>query len=431
MKKQEVEAAVGMTRKWDAREAGREVAKSTLKKLKSPPHFFVLISTIHYKKNGGFQKLLDGVYEVLPKHIPLIGGTATGFMNNYGVFSRGVSALAVSSQYMDVSIGYGKNTKRNPKNAARQSINMVKKGLKDSNYEKKFLLNLISSAEIPNIPPIGRKKIIREGLAIKMVMQLFGFSQYVLQKGAGRDDEVMEEMTKLLPDYSMLGGGTLDNGIGFTNFQFYNNKVLKNSVVTLGIRTENNLDVLTTHNMKKTDIDFQITKTSKDGSIIHEINGKPAASELIRLLDWPEDIVRDETWFNTNYYFPLGFHIHDFDEKLGPRVIVGIYGESLITTIRSKDPNASILTIDGRSLLETIDNNLKSYHKNPSFGLIASCAIRMVTLGKEIYKARDLMMDYFGDHPFLVFYVGGESTYSPEKSLTYANMSFNTAIFWN
>jgi len=427
----DLEAAVGMSRKWDALEAGRDVAEEILKKLKMPPNFIVLISTIHYMKHGGFQKLLDGIYDVLPENIPLIGGTATGFMNNYGVYSRGVSALAVSSKYMDVSIGYGKNTKRNPKNAARQSINMVKKGLKHSNYEKKFLLNLISSAEIPNIPPIGRKKIIRDGLAIKMVMQLFGFSQYVLQKGSGRDDEVIEEMTKLLPDYSMLGGGTLDDGAGFTNFQFFNNKVLKNSVVTLGIRTENNLDVLTTHNMKKTGINFKITKTSKDGAIIHEINGKPAASELIRLLKWPEDIVRDETWFNINYYFPLGFHVNNFDEKLGPRVIVGIYGESLITTIRSKDPNAAILTIDGRSLLETVGNNLKSYPNNPSFGLVASCAIRMVTLGKEIYKARDIMMDYFGDHPFLVFYVGGESTYSPEKSLTYANMSFNTAIFWN
>jgi len=46
MKKTEVDAAVGMTRKWDAREAGREVARSTIKQLNSPPNFFLLFSTI-------------------------------------------------------------------------------------------------------------------------------------------------------------------------------------------------------------------------------------------------------------------------------------------------------------------------------------------------------------------------------------------------
>ena len=61
------EAAVGMSRKWDAREAGREVAETTIQKLSRPPDFFLLFSTIHYEKNGGFQEFLNGVWDVLPK----------------------------------------------------------------------------------------------------------------------------------------------------------------------------------------------------------------------------------------------------------------------------------------------------------------------------------------------------------------------------
>ena len=79
-----IQAAIGMTRKWDAREAGREVARDTIQKLDGPPNFFILFSTIHYEENGGFQELLNGVWDVLPKDTPLIGGTVTGFMNNYG-----------------------------------------------------------------------------------------------------------------------------------------------------------------------------------------------------------------------------------------------------------------------------------------------------------------------------------------------------------
>ena len=56
-----------MSRKWDALEAGREVARNTIKKLKTPPDFFLLFSTIHYEKHGGFQEFLNGVCDILPE----------------------------------------------------------------------------------------------------------------------------------------------------------------------------------------------------------------------------------------------------------------------------------------------------------------------------------------------------------------------------
>src|SRR5512136_1247059 len=84
-----VEAALGMSRKWNAREAGKEVAETAIKNLTLPPDFFLLFSTIHYEKYGGFQEFLNGVWDILPKKTPLIGGTVAGFINNYGCFSRG------------------------------------------------------------------------------------------------------------------------------------------------------------------------------------------------------------------------------------------------------------------------------------------------------------------------------------------------------
>jgi hypothetical protein len=426
-----LEAAVGMSRKWDAREAGREVARSTIDKLHGPPNFFVLFSTIHYEKYGGFHELLNGVWDILPKGTPLIGGTVRGFTNNYGCYTRGATALAVSSPDMDVAVGYGRNTKRNPIKAAGQCGEMIKAGLKDSKYTNKFLLNIISASELPDMPPFNKKKIIRSGFSIKVLIRLFGFSQYMLQKGAGRDDEVVKELIKKFPDYHMLGGGTVDDGPNLRNYQFFNTDVLTNSVVTLAIKTDFSLDVTTTHNMKKTDINFTITKNSKDGRIIHEINGKPAASELLRLLRWPKDILNDDTWYKTTYYFPLGFHDNTSKNDFGPRVIGAIYDESLVTVIGSKNKDACILTIDGRNLLKAIDDNLNTYSCKPSFGLIASCTTRLETLGDKVYQAREQVLKYFRDRPFIEFFVGGESTYSPEKGLQFVNISFNTAIFWD
>jgi len=126
----------------------------------------------------------------------------------------------------------------------------------------------------------------------------------------------------------------------------------------------------------------------------------------------------------------LGFNLNKKNGLFGPRVIGIILGESLITTIRSKDPDGSILTIDGNGLLDTIDTNLGSFPALADFGLIASCTTRLETLGEKVYQERDRMLKYFGTRPFIVFFVGGESTYSPKKGLTFVNMSFNSALFW-
>ena len=168
-----VDAAVGMSRKWDAREAGREVARDTIQKLSSPPDFFLLFSTIHYEKYGGFEELLKGVWDVLPKNTPLIGGTVAGFINNYGCFTRGTTALSVSYPNMDVVLGFGKNTKRNPKKAANQCSQMIKKGFSSSKYENKLLLNLIAGPSRMKIPGKGYTFVVDSGIVSKFVISIF------------------------------------------------------------------------------------------------------------------------------------------------------------------------------------------------------------------------------------------------------------------
>ena len=239
-----IETAIGMTRKWDAREAGREVAETAIKNLSRPPDFFLLFSTIHYEKNGGFQEFLDGVWDVLPKGTPLVGGTVTGFMNNYGCFSRGASALAVSNPSMDIAVGVGRNTKRNPHRAARQCAEMIHNGLKDSPYKNKFLLNFISGPVMPSIPGVGQKKYIRSGFISKFALQALGLSQALVQKGLGREDEIFEKTVQQLPDYQMLLGTSMDDYKGMKNYQFFNDKILTNAVVNLGVATDLDLGCL-------------------------------------------------------------------------------------------------------------------------------------------------------------------------------------------
>lgn len=416
-----------MSRKWDAREAGREVAENTIKNLSGPPDFFLLFSTIHYEKYGGFQEFLNGVWDVLPEGTPLVGGTVVGFINNYGCYARGTSALAVSYSNMDVVLGFGKNTKRSPKKAAKKSVYMIKKGLEKSNYEHKFLLNLIAGPCAMKIPGQGYTKVVNSGFISKFIMQAFGISQYLLQKGFGREDEIFEEIVNKLPDYNMILGTSIDDYKGISHYQFYNDKILTNCVVNLGVATDLDLNVCTTHGMKKTDVNFEITKLSKNGHIIHEINNKPAVPELSRLLNWPEGFITDKTMVKTILYYPISLKRHGREV---PAVMPFILKDSIMIPCVIDKGEVSILTVNGNNLVNAMKDNLRCFKDiNPEFGIFTSCATILETLGRNINIVQNEILCYFERKPFLMCICVGEGTYSPMTNLAYANMSFNTAVF--
>jgi len=422
-----IDAAVGMTRKWDAREAGREVARDAIKQLKSPPNFFVLFSTIHYKEHGGFEEFLNGVWDVLPKRTPLVGGTVAGFMNNFGSFTRGATALAISDTNIDIFIGSGKNSKRSPKRAARKCADTIKNGFKKSGYRNKFVLNLVSGPETMKIPGQGYKKVVDSGFMSRFVSLAFGMSQYLIQKGPGREDELFEEIVKELPDCKMMLGTTMDDYKWIDNYQFLNDQVLTNSVLSVGLATDYKFDVCTTHGMRETDIKFKITKLSRDGHIIQKINNKPALHELQRLLNWPDGFINEKTMAHTILYYPISLKRHG---RQVPAVMPTFLKDSILTPCIVDTGDVSILTVSGKNLVQAVRDNL-SYFKNiePEFGLFSSCMTILQTLGNNINIVHQEISNYFKEKPFVMFFCAGEGTYSPENKITYANMSFNTTIF--
>lgn len=416
-----------MSRKWDAREAGREVARDTIRQLNTPPNFFLLFSTIHYKDHGGFEEFLNGVWDVLPKGTPLLGGTVSGFINNQGCYARGTTALAVSYQNMDIALGIGKNTKRNPKKAVTQSCKMISQSLSTSKYDKKFLLNFVSGPSTIKIPGQGNKRVIDSGFMSKFITLAFGISQYFFQKGLGREDEILEESSKILPNYKMILGASIDDHKGLENYQFFNDKIYTNSLVNLGISTDLDFDILTTHGMKETDIKLKITKLHKNKHIIQKINNKPALTELLNLLNWPADYLNDKTMSHTAIYYPISLNRHG--SKV-PVVMPFVLKDSIMTPCIIDEGDVTILTITGKDIVNAINENLISFNDmSPEFGLFSACMTIMETLGDKIYIIREEVSSTFKDKPFLMIFCAGEGTYSPEKNLTYANMSFNTSIF--
>jgi hypothetical protein len=405
-----LEVAVGMTRKWDAREAGREVARNTIQKLNSPPSFLLLFSTIHYEKHGGFEEFLKGVWDVLPEGTPVVGGTVVGFMNENGCYSRGAVALTCSYPNMDVAIGIGHNTKKNPEKAAEECASSILNGLRNSNYKDAFIFQLVSGPTVPHFPGVGSSFIYKGKIKSSLAAKLLETSTKNLQKGIGREEEVLEKMSKMMGESHIISGSASDDMKLSANYQFVNKNVLTNSVVAIGLKTDRNIGVKYNHGFHKLfDEGLKITDSSFGGKIIKKINNNDAVKEFLKTIHWSEGML-DERLHRKTFFFPLGCEYQD--NTLAPAAIGAILGGGFSFSFKVNSDVLFVLTASGKSIIDGIESCID---KNATVTFGISCCANFVTLGDDIYILQEKIKKYLNN--FLVVFTLGEGVYVPSEKI--------------
>ena len=419
-----LEATVGMSRKWDAKQAGREVAENAIKKLNRPPSLFLLYSTIHYKKMGGFNKFLDGVWDVLPKDTHLVGGTVASFINNYGCYSRGATALAISYPNMDTAIGLGKNTKLKPKSADKNCASAIKSNLKNSKYPNKILINMISSPTVPNIPFMGRGNIIKSKFfgwfASTVGIRIFP----ILGHGLGKEDDLVDELGRQLKDYYIIGGSSVDSGKYFFNYQFAGKQVFTNSIVAIGCSVDLPIFLQSFLGVHETDKKFTITDTMYNDRIIKTINNKPAKKQFLDLLDITEEQFDNlEVFYSrTANYFPITFE----ENKNYTTGTAGFFGDNIVLGYKSRGKHAQILSITGKEILDSIDKFFSTNDgKKLPFVFMSNSFIFLNTLGNYSHIVKKKLDDHIKDVPYVVIFPTAENSGTPNNGAINRVYSFN------
>jgi len=406
MEKDEFQAGVGLSRRWDAREAGREVARSAIENLTRPPDFFLLFSTIHYEKHGGFKEFLNGVWDVLPKETPLIGGTVAGFMNNYGCYTRGCTALAVSYPNIDVAIGVGHNTKRNPKNAVDAASKEINK---ETKYDNNVIIEILPTAVIPSIPGVGQKNVILSKKMGDGFLKLLP-AMKKLNYGYDRADEIIEFLSKRFEDNTIIGACTMDDNKFLRNYQFHGKEIEKNTLLILSISIPSKIYSKTITGCKVQDITFNIDDISNDRHVIKKFDGKGARSAVFDKLNLRIE-EKDAVYqlYKNIYYYPLGFEKNSIWH---PCMIGLIYGENLVFgNIIEKD----VLTLLSLSIEDTIkkinESIVEFSEKKPDCIFGFACETFIETLRNNIFEIQKSFNKL--NIPFLIPFVAGESIYTP------------------
>ncbi len=419
-------AAVGTSTKKNAYDAGRDIAEKTLKKLGCGPDLFLLFATEHYDDNGGFEEFLKGVWKILPEKTILAGGSVNGFLNSDGCYALGATALAIKYPNMNISVGHGTNTKRNPKKAARKCFKMIKEKEKNQ-YSEKILLSFISSTKNPNISLPGMKdtSFINSKILARLALFMLSVFQKTLKKGIGKEHEVLEEITKKLPSYNLIHGSMACGAPYNRNFQFLNKEVLKDDAVIIAIETDIPFHLDFTTGAKKTDIKFKITKISKDKRIIKKINKKPAFREFLKIMNWTEKEIGDFKWTDRGVRYPIAF---EKNSRIMLRSLLLIMGNFMGSVTKIEDENVFIADINPESTVDATNDVLKP--KKPLFGFFSSCFSQRDLLGIKVFRVQEKLKKYFQEKPFLVLYVGGEAMYKPKEGLYYLNETITSAIFY-
>lgn len=404
-----MEIGIGSSNNLDSLAAITSAIDQAGVKLVNKPLAAIVFVTIHYKKNNGFNKIIDKIFEQYPE-IKLVGGTIAGFMSKDGVFTRGVAVLLVGGEDVDVSIGIGRNTKLNPTSAGASCANKINQDLSKSKFNHKFFITLVSSATVPNLPIINKKRVIEGFPMINLAVDIFGGISKFIQFGAGKDESVLNSMNSALSEYSGIGGASSDDLRLEENYQFYMKEIISNGVIALGVSTNEDVHVKSAFGLKPSGKKMTITSTSKDRYTVKKIDGLPAVNGYLKAMGWDRNLL-DERLYRKVFYFPI-IEENTPVENMEPRMFGLVYGNNFIFPMKSKEGNLEIYQSSGADIMNSC-REVSQNSKNKTAFLV-SCATRLETLGRKTFKIKEEIYDKNFDD-YLLIYTAGE--YAKKKDL--------------
>jgi len=407
----------------DSYGAGRQIGEKIVKKIGKSPDLILFFCTLDYKENGGFEKLLKGIYNTLPDETQLAGGIVPGFLNKDGCYARGATALAISYPNMNICIGIGKNTKRNPKKAARTAVAQIKAGLKNK-YENKIIFSIISGPKNPDLPGVKNTNIINSKIKAGFMLYMFSFMQKVFQKGFGKEREVLEEITKKLTDFHLIHTSNYSKPPFTENYQFHNKNVLDEKAVVVAIETDMNFKLNFATGVEKTNKNLEITNLTNDRKVIKKINKKPPLEEYIKKIGMSKEEFEEQKWTDITAKYPLGFIENNKTILRSPLLILGNY-MGFLTKIEYN--NVFIADVNPKKMISATNEVLNA--EKPFFGFFTSCIARRDLLGIKVFEVQEKMKQYFEDKDFLLIYSGSEGVYKPNEKLYYLNETITSVIF--
>ncbi|MDP2864595.1 MAG: FIST N-terminal domain-containing protein [bacterium] len=364
-----IKAGVGRSNNPDATKAGAEAAKEALTEAGNKANLIIVFSTVAYDQ----EKMLEGVRSV-SKEIPLTGCSDFGEITTEGPVSKHVAVMALNTPDMEWTIGIGKGTDKDSFEAGKEAAEEVKKKAK---------------------APLSLLTMFLDGLA---------------ENGAAAVRGVQEVFGKNFP---IMGGSAGDDFLFQKTYQYYNDRVLTNAMVGIGLSGKFSFGVGVRHGWEPIGLPMKVTKAI--GGKLIEVNNRPALSVYEDYFGKKAEELIKEPIARMAYTYPLGMSVEGSPELLIRDVVIA--NEKGEITCAAEIPEGSEIRLmlgDYEKAIqaakEAAENALAQLKgTKPKAIFVFNCVARHKLLGARIGEEIAAIQNVLGKEvPLIGFYTYGE-----------------------
>ena len=364
-----IKATTGKSNNLDGTKAGAEACRQALAQLDHKADLIIVFSTVGYNQ----QEMLAGVRSI-SKEIPLVGCSDSGEITGEGPVSKHVAVMALSSDTINFTIGVGEGTDKDSHKAGAAAAKEVKKKTKED---------------------ISLFTMLPDGLA---------------ENGAAAVRGVQEVFGRNFP---IMGGSAGDDFLFKKTYEYYNDQVLGNSLVGIGLSGKFSFGVGVRHGWDPIGLPMKVTKAV--GGKLIEVNNRPALSIYEDYFGKKAEELIKEPIAKMAYTYPLGMSVEGSPELLIRDVIIA--DEKGVITCAAEIPEGSEI----RLMLGDYDKAIQAAKEaaegalsqlkgaKPKVIFVFDCMARNKLLGPRIGEEIVAIQDVLGKEvPLIGFYTYGE-----------------------
>ncbi len=265
-------SSVGIGIADDSYNAGANACQDAFNKLKGKEaQMCIVFSSVKYDQ----EKMLAGVRSVSKNALVVGCSTAGEFTNEGPIREHSVVVMALFSEKVKFYASVGENIAANPRAAGKKAADEVKKQAGDD--LKAFIM-------LPDV---------------------------LVGNGA---DIVRGVLDSLGEHFPVVGGAAGDDFKFQKTYQYLNDKVYSGAVIGIGLTGEFKIGIGVKHGWIPVGIPKKVTKS--EGSVLHELDGKPAISVYDDYFGDEAKTLRTETLAKLAITYPLGMKTEGSDEML-------------------------------------------------------------------------------------------------------------------
>ncbi len=364
-----IKVGVGRSNNVDSKKAGQDACEQAIDQIKQKPDLIMVFSSVSLNQ----EKMLQGV-NMAAQGALIVGCSDSGEITTQGPINKHVAVMAMASDQIKFTIGLGKNVKADSYQAGRAAADDV---IKKSPQKISLFISILEG-------------LTGNGAAIVRGMQS------VLGK-----------------HFPIIGGSAGDDFVFKKTFVYYQDKVLNDAVVGVGLSGKFSWGIGVKHGWEPIGLPMKVTKS--EGAVLKELNNKPALKIYEDYFGKKAEELTKEPIARLAYTYPLGMSVEGSSELLIRDVVIA--NEKGEITCAAEIPQGSEIRLmigDQDKAIEAAkkaaENALACLKGNtPKAVFVFDCIARYKLFGSRVGEEITAIQDILGkETPLIGFYTYGE-----------------------